>query len=348
MIGFMTPLILLLAGAVYAQDTGARMDDVLSSAASQKRFMGTALVARGGKIILEKGYGMADIELEVPNTPDRKFRLGSITKQFTAAAIMQLQERGKLSVSDLACKFIDDCPEAWKAVTIHHLLSHTSGIPSYTSMPEFPKPQFMRLPLKPLEILMLTRNKPLDFQPGEGYLYDNTGYLFLGCIIEKVTGGSYAKYLQTHIFEPLGMKNSGYDDTRAILKGRAKGYSIGPQGLRNADYLDMSLPHAAGALYSTVRDLYLWDRALYTEKVVSKKSYDSMTRVVRRDYGYGLGLAPAFNRKQVAHGGGIHGFSSWIGRFPDDDAVVIVLSNFDGGNPAALAKQLGGILGEGK
>jgi D-alanyl-D-alanine carboxypeptidase len=341
-------VVLLSAGAVHAQDAGVKMDEVLSAAASKQQFMGTALVAKGGKIILEKGYGMADIELDIPNTPDKKFRLGSITKQFTATAIMQLQEQGKLSVSDFACKYLDDCPEAWNAVTIHHLLSHTSGIPSYTASLEFSKPQFMRVPLKPLEIVMLSRNKPLDFQPGEGYLYDNTGYLLLGYIIEKVTAGTYASYLQKHIFEPLGMKDSGYDDTRAILKGRAKGYSRGPQGFRNADYLDMSLPHAAGSLYSTVRDLYLWDRALYTEKILSKQSYEAMTKVVRRDYGYGLALAPAFDRRQVAHGGGINGFSSWIGRFPGDDAVVIVLSNFEGANASALAKQLGGILFEGK
>ena len=336
------------AAAIHGQEAGLKMDEALTAAARQQRFMGTALIAKGGKIILEKGYGMADIELEVRNTPDKKFRLGSITKQFTATAIMQLQEQGKLNVSDLACKYVDDCPEAWKAVTIHHLLSHTSGIPSYTKMPEFTKPQFMRVPLKPLEIVMLSRNKVLDFQPGEGYLYDNTGYLLLGYIIEKVTAGTYASYLQTHIFEPLGMKDSGYDDTRAILKGRAKGYGRGPEGFRNADYIDMSLPHAAGSLYSTVRDLYLWDRALYTEKILTKQSYAAMTTVVRLDYGYGLALAPAFERRQVAHGGGINGFVSWIGRFPDDDAVVIVLSNFDGANLGGLTKQLGAILFERK
>ena len=349
MIGLMTRIhsiiaLVLLTFTAHAQDVESKLDQVLAAAASQQRFMGTALVAKGGKIILEKGYGMADIELDVPNTPDKKFRLGSITKQFTATAIMQLQEQEKLSVADAACKYLDDCPEAWKAVTIHHLMSHTSGIPSYTSMPEFPKPQFMRVPLKPLEIVMLSRNKPMDFMPGEGWLYDNTGYLLLGYIIERVTGGTYASYLQKQIFEPLGMKDSGYDDTRTVLKNRAKGYSRGPQGFRNADYLDMSLPHAAGSLYSTVRDLYIWDRALYTEKVLPRKSYETMTTTVRHDYGYGLALAPAFERRHVAHGGGINGFSTWIGRFPDDDAVIIVLSNLEGPSAGAMAKQLGAIL----
>ena len=189
--------VLIVNNVILAQDTGAKLDAVLTEAAGQLKFTGTALVAKGGKIFLEKGYGMAEVELDVPNTPAMKFRLGSITKQFTAAAIMQLQEQGKLSVSDLACKYIEDCPEAWKTVTIHHLLTHTSGIPSYTGMPEFPKPQMMRMPLKPLEILMLTSKKNLDFKPGEGYLYDNSGYIFLGCIIEKVAGVSYAEYLKS-------------------------------------------------------------------------------------------------------------------------------------------------------
>jgi CubicO group peptidase (beta-lactamase class C family) len=335
---------IVLCASLQAQDLAAKMDAALTEAANQKRFMGTALVAKGGKILLEKGYGMADLELEVANKPEMKFRLGSITKQFTAAAIMQLQEQGKLSVSGLACQYVDDCPEAWKAVTIHHLLSHTSGIPSYTSMPGFIKPQSIRIPMKPLEIVMLSRNKPMDFQPGEGWLYDNSGYLFLGYIIEKITGGTYASYMEKNIFGRLGMQDSGYDVTSKVMKNRAKGYGRGPEGFRNSDYIDMTLPHAAGSLYSTVHDLYLWDRALYTEKVVSKKSYEAMTTVVRRNYGYGLQLGTFENHKQVAHGGGIPGFGTWIGRFPDDDAVVIVLSNMEGPAAATMSKQLAGLL----
>jgi D-alanyl-D-alanine carboxypeptidase len=318
-------LISVVAGA--AEDLRTKMDAYLEAYSKVKGFMGTALVAQGGKVILDKGYGFANVELNVPNTPSNKFRLGSITKQFTAAAIMQLQEQGKLSVSDPACKYIDNCPDTWKPVTIQHLLTHTSGIPSYTSMPTFPTPKFMRIPMTPLEVLMLTRDRPLEFQPGEKWVYDNSGYIFLGCIIEKVSGQKYADYLKEHIFDPLDMKDSGYDDTRAILTGRAAGYDRGPKVYRNADYLDMSLPYAAGSLYSTVDDLYRWDRALYTEKVVSKKSYQAMITPVKNNYGYGLMVAPVAGRKHVGHGGGINGFSTCIDRFPDDDAVVIVLSN---------------------
>lgn len=327
-----------------AQDVAAKMNEFLEAHAKVRGFMGTVLVAKGGKTILEKGYGFANVELKVPNTPANKFRLGSITKQFTAVAIMQLEERGKLNTTDLACKYLDPCPEAWKAVTIHHLLTHTSGIPSYTNTPLFATPKFMRMPLSPLDVVMLTKEKPLEFQPGEGWAYDNTGYVLLGYIIEKASGRNYADYLKEHVFTPLDMNDSGYDDTRAVLPGRAAGYDRNANGYRNADYLDMSLPHAAGSLYSTVGDLYRWDRALYTEKVVNKKMYAQMTTPVKHDYGYGLMLQPIAKHKQVGHGGGINGFSTCMNRFPEDDAVVIVLSNVVSANACGVGAGLAAMM----
>jgi CubicO group peptidase (beta-lactamase class C family) len=189
----------------------------------------------------------------VPNTAAHKFRLGSIKKQFTAAAVMQLQEQGKLSVTNPACKFVDGCPEAWKPVIVHHLLTHTSGIPSYTNMPGFREPKMRRVPLSPLEIALLSKDMALQFPPGEKMVYNNTGYVLLGHVIEKASGEKYAAYLKKHIFNPLDMNDTGYDETRTILPSRAAGYSRGPDGLLNADFLDMSLPHAAGSLYSTLR-----------------------------------------------------------------------------------------------
>jgi D-alanyl-D-alanine carboxypeptidase len=167
-------------------------------------------------------------------------------------------------------------PQSWKAITIHQLLSHTSGIPSYTDGPEFAQPKMMRILLKPVENLMLTKDKPLEFQPGEKWKYDNSGYIFLGVIIEKVSGDKYADYLKKHIFGVLDMQDSGYDDSSVILKNRAQGYRSVTDGFRNADYLDMSLPYAAGSLYSTVHDLYRWDRALYTDKVLKQASREKM------------------------------------------------------------------------
>lgn len=339
----LTIIAALILGPVTAQTPTPQIDQAIAEQVKAKGFSGSVLVARGGKVILEKGYGMANVELGVPNTPDTIFRLGSITKQFTATAILQLEEQGKLSVNDAACKYIADCPAAWKPITIHQLLSHTSGIASYTNDSKFMEPRVMRVPLTPLEILMLSKDKPLDFQPGEGFKYDNSGYIFLGIIIEKVSGEKYADYLRKHIFDPLDMHESGYDDTRSILKNRAAGYSNRNGQLRNADYIDMTLPYAAGSLYSNVRDLYRWDRALYTDKVLSKASRDKMWTPVKNNYAYGWFINTR-GRKQVSHGGGINGFSTAILRYPDDDAVVIVLSNTDSANPSAIAIQLAGLL----
>jgi D-alanyl-D-alanine carboxypeptidase len=332
------------ATLAHAQNLASKLDTFLSGYQKNRAFIGSALIAKGGKVIFEKGYGLANVELDVPNGPDTKFRLGSITKQFTATAILQLEEQGKLSVTDTACKYLPECPESWKAITIHQLLSHTSGIPSYTEGPEFAKPKMMRIPLKPVEILMLSKDKPLEFQPGEKWKYDNSGYIFLGVIIEKVSGETYAEYLKKHIFRALDMQDSGYDDSSIILKNRAQGYRSVTDGFRNAEYLDMSLPYAAGSLYSTVNDLYRWDRALYTDKVLKQSSREKMWTPVKNEYGYGWSIGKAHQHKQIAHGGGINGFSTFIARYPDDDAVVIVLSNNERANTGAIAGGLSGIL----
>jgi D-alanyl-D-alanine carboxypeptidase len=336
------------AALAQVQDLGSQLDKVLAGFQKNRAFTGSALVAKGGKVILEKGYGMANIELDVPNSPDTKFRLGSITKQFTATSILQLEEQHKLAVTDAACKYVPECPDSWKAITIHQLLSHTSGIPSYTDTPDFVKPKMMRVPLSPVEILMLSKDKPLDFPPGEKFHYDNSGYIFLGAIIEKVSGEKYADYLKKHIFGPLDMQDSGYDESTAILKNRAAGYRPTASGeLRNAEYLDMSLPYAAGSLYSTVRDLYRWDRALYSDKVLTKASREKMWTPVKNNYAYGWAINTR-GHKQIAHGGGINGFATFIARYPDDDTVVIVLSNNERANPAAIAMALAGVaFGEG-
>jgi CubicO group peptidase (beta-lactamase class C family) len=321
-----------------------RLNRVAAAFEKNRHFMGSVLVAKGGKILLEKGYGMADLEWNVPNAPDAKFRLGSITKQFTSTAIMQLVEQHKLSLQDPACKYFDGCPDSWKKITIHELLSHTSGIPSYTDDKEFTKPQFIRVPKTPAEIVLLSKDKPLEFDPGTKWKYDNTGYIFLGAILEKVSGEKYAAYLKNHIFDPLGMSDSGYDETAEVLLHRASGYQPCGKSLCNAQYIDMSLPYAAGSLYSTVQDLYKWDRALYADKILSKSSRDRMFTPVKQDYGYGWMLNRMANHKQIGHGGGIPGFTSFIARFPDDDAAVIVLSNNIAGNAQAVAAALAGTL----
>src|SRR5688572_17307322 len=213
---FLLVLALFCLPAV-AQDYAARADAFVNAFVEQKKFMGAVLVAQDGKPVLRKGYGFANVEWEIPNTPDTKFRLGSITKQFTALAILQLAEAGKLSLDDPAKKYYSDAPPAWDKVTVHHLLNHTSGIPSYTSIPNFFRDK-ARDPLKPAEIVKLTQDKPLEFEPGEKMIYSNSGYVLLGHIIEKASGEEYADYMRKHIFEPLGMKNTGYDMQKTIIK----------------------------------------------------------------------------------------------------------------------------------
>lgn len=325
-------------------DLPAQLDRVASGYAQHRHFMGTVLVAKDGKVLLEKAYGKANVEWDLPNAVDGRFRLGSITKQFTATAILQLVAQGKLDLQDGVCKFLDPCPDAWKDINIHHLLNHTSGIPSYTGLPEFRLPRLRRLPLTPVEIAMLSRDKPLEFKPGEKMQYNNTGYVLLGHIIEKASGQKYDEYLKQHIFDPLDMKATGYDDTARIIEKRVSGYNRGPNGFRNAEFLDMSLPHAAGSLYSTVGDLYKWDRALYSDRILSPEMKTKMFTPGLNNYAYGWGVNKSKDRLAIGHGGGIFGFSTHILRFPEQDAVVIVLSNVENVSASQITNALTSTL----
>ncbi len=325
----------------------ARLDNVVEAFQKYRHFMGTVMVVKDDQILLKKAYGMANLEWQVPNTSHGKFRLGSITKQFTATAILQLAEQHKLSVDDTACSYFDRCPKAWKKITIRQLLSHTSGIPSYTEEERFTQPIGIRIPEEPAEILLRTKNKPLDFKPGTQWHYDNSGYIFLGIIIEKVSGEKYADYIKKYIFEPLGMSDSGYEPTATILDYRVSGYHRCGHVFCNANYMDMSIPFAAGALYSTVEDMYKWDRALYTDKILSNALRRQMFMVVMNNYGYGWDLSPMVHHQQIGHGGNIFGFSAYIARFPKEKVLVIVLSNVEETDSKAIAASLAGtIFGE--
>jgi CubicO group peptidase (beta-lactamase class C family) len=300
-------------------------------AAVREGFSGSILLARGGQPLISNGYGMANLELDVPNTPQTEFRLGSLTKSFTAVAVMILQERGKLKVSDSISKHLPDCPAAWQPITIRHLLSHTSGIPDYTELPDYEPTK--ALPASPHSLLERIRNKPLDFAPGERFKYSNSGYALLGLIIERASGQPYANFLQDNILKVLGMKHTGYDSHGRILKGRATGYTPKlPEGdtLLNASYVDMSVVYAAGALYSTTQDMFLWDQALQSQKLLSRKSLDEIFTPVKGDYAYGWRIMKQFGHPLICHFGRINGFASFLGRFPDDQVTVIVLSNNDG------------------
>jgi|GEM_PF-2862025 len=311
---------------VLEPDMLERVEVWLSRMAVDETFSGSILIAQDGEVLLNRGYGSADRELGISNTPQTRFRLGSVTKQFTAMAILILQSQGRLNVQDPICRYIEDCPAAWEDITIHHLLTHTSGI----------IPMVMNsgsLPITPAKLLALFKDAPLNFQPGEKFSYSNCGYWVLGYIIEQVSGQSYKDFIQQAIFEPLEMHDSGYDqDVPGLALGYKDQYSIATASLVS----DSSFPYSAGALYSTVEDLYRWDQALFTDQLIPLELLDQMFTphisqypdvVGSVAYGYGWMVLDDLGRRVVGHGGAIEGFRAWIIRYPNDHITIIGLSN---------------------
>ena len=261
--------------AANTKDFVREVDAYASTEAQQHLFRGTVLVARNGKVVFEKAYGIADEEWSAANTTTTKFRIASLTKQFTAACILLLQERGLLRVEDPISRYLSGLPVAWQSITVHQLLTHTSGIHNYTDSPQIKK--LDRTGATPRELVALVEDRPLDFKAGTQWSYSNTGYILLGMIIEKLSGQSYAEFLKANVFDRLGMTNSGYDRATDVLKERAYGYDVKNGRIANADFIDMSGPSAAGGLYSTVEDLFLWNEALAEDgKLLSAGSLKQM------------------------------------------------------------------------
>jgi CubicO group peptidase (beta-lactamase class C family) len=305
-----------------------RMEQIIDSYVP-KQFMGTVLVAEDGKILLDKGYGFANLEWQVPNTPTTKFRLASITKQFTAASILLLEESGKLKVEDPVKKYMPDAPAAWDKITIFNLLTHTSGIPNFTDFPDYRNTEAAAT--TPEKLVARFRDKPLDFEPGTKWNYSNSGYVLLGYLIEKISGQTYSDLVQHNIFTPLGMKDSGYDSNSAVIGHRAAGYSPGKDGPINAGFINMTIPFSAGALYSTTEDLRRWEQGLFGGKLLKPESLAKMTTPFKDDYAFGLGVITSKDgHKRIAHGGGIEGFNTSMSYFPDNKLVVVVLANVNG------------------
>jgi len=317
------------------------MEEVIQSYVSGKQFMGSVLVARGETVVLDKGYGFANLEWDIPNSPTTKFRLGSITKQFTAACILLLEERGKLKVDDPVKKYMPDAPAAWDKVTILNVLTHTSGIPSFTDFPDYESTE--AIPTTPEKLVARFRDKPLEFQPGEKWKYSNSGYVLLGYLIEKISGESYEKFVQENIFTPLGMKDSGYDSNSAIIRHRAAGYSPGPNGPQNTGFIHMSIPFSAGALYSTTEDLLRWEQGLFGGKVLSPAPLQKMTTPFQHDYACGLGVRMVNGHKLIEHGGGIEGFNTQLSYYTEDKLTVVVLGNLNGSAPNDIATKLAAL-----
>lgn len=338
--------------AVAPDDVAKKADAYMNLWASPGRFSGSVLLARNGHVLFRKAYGMANYELDVPNKPETIFRVGSITKTFTALCILQLEEKGLLSVDDPAAKYVSEIPRGWSAITIHQLLTHTSGIPDFTADPaydDFDDPQRIE------KALSNAADKPLLNPPGAAFRYSNAGYILLGRVIEKVAGKSYDDYVEENILRPAGMANTAYDYNTPLKKGRASGYAFDGETIVNTKQEDVRWNHSAGALSSTVDDMLRFDGMLASGRLVS---YNSLNRAMtgytdfvapapffyQAKYGYGMILRDQEGHLQAGHGGWINGFVSQVSHYPNDGAVVIVLSNFTTANVDVIARDLGAIL----
>jgi D-alanyl-D-alanine carboxypeptidase len=311
------------------------VDSLVTAALAEGPIAGMSVaVVRGRDTVVMKGYGFADVENDVPATARTVYRIGSITKQFTAADVLKLMEQGPLSLDDSIGRHLPNLPIAWRGVKIRYLLNHTSGIPSYTSAgPRWATK--MRLDIPHDSLLGIIANDPMDFPVGSQWRYNNTGYYLLGMLIERITGKPYGEALRDRQFVPLGMSSTVYCDTRPIIKHRAQGYVVGPnRSLMNAPPLSMGHPFSAGALCSTVGDLVTWQRALANGRVVSPASYIAMITpegsAIASRYGYGIGRDTIAGHLRVHHNGGINGFNSMMQYFPDDSLSVVVLGNTNG------------------
>lgn len=319
---------------IVAQDYATQIEETLARMHQIGQFNGSVLVARGGEVIYEGGFGYAIMEWEVPAGVDTKHRIGSVTKQFTAVLVMQLVEDGLLSLDGTIVDYLPDYPRPQgERVTIHHLLNHTSGIPSYTALPGFMEDN-VREPFAPDELVDVFDEMDLEFEPGSQFRYNNSGYFLLGAIIEEVTGKSYDRVLRERILDPLRLSDTGYDHEEEVRSQGAAGYVRTLGGYRNARYLDTSIPYAAGMMYSTVRDLHAWNQALYTDVLFDDPaSMEKLLTPGLSDYAYGLVVrdvqigddGPTVH--VVEHGGGIFGFSTAFRRFPNERNTVVVIDN---------------------
>ncbi len=328
-------LLCLIPSAAVGQKRSveAEVDRYLAPYIQMKDFSGAALIAQNGKILVRKGYGPANLEYGIPNGPQTRFHIASMSKTFTAAAIVMLEKQGRLKFDDPLSKFLPDFPSGDK-IKVSNLLTHTSGVPDFYALPEYDD-----LKTKPLTLndwIALVKSKPLDFEPGKQSNYSNTGYALLSIIIEKASGKSYEDFLRERIFVPLKMENTGtWDDTRIIVN-RSSGYEpwTGAQGLVNPPYYEKSVLIGSGSLYSTVDDLYLWYKAIHSGNLFPM----DMTRP------YGWGIRKRFNRDLIEQGGNDPGFVSSISAYLKDDLCVIVLGNVRTGAIVKIKDDLGAIV----
>lgn len=329
--------------AVTSSEFEERVDAYVLPFVKAAGYSGTILIAKRGEILVSKGYGMADYEWDIPNNPGTIFQIASVSKSFTAAATMILEEQGLLSVADPLSKYIPDYLDGEK-ITVHHLLTHTSGIPNVNDFPDYS--QKSRFPMTLEQIIDMFKGLPLEQEPGTGYRYSNSNYNLLAYIIEEISGESYSDFLRDNIFEPLGMDNTGHPSkAETLLPHRAAGYApTGLIGLEKAPYLDWTIKTGNGSLYSTSEDLYKWDRALYSEKILKKETLDLIFTPHVDSVGYGWFVRKRSGRRVTAINGRSPGFASYFERYPDEDACIIILSNVYTAAPFTMIEGLSAIL----
>ena len=309
----------------------AKIDAVMSAVYKPDQPGAAVIVRRNGQTLFRKGYGLANLALGVPVAPDMGFRLGSITKQFTSVAVLLLAQEGKIGLQDEITKFLPDYPTQGRKITIEHLLTHTSGIRSYTDMAEWLP--LWRKDFTVKELIDLFKDQPMSFEPGRSWSYNNSAYVLLGAVIEKASGLTYERFVEERLFKPLGMTSSCYDSPDRIIPRRVAGYQAGAQGFVNAPYLSMTQPYAAGSLASTVDDLAAWNDAVFGGKVVGKDWLDKawtpyqLANGESSGYGYGWFIADFAGHRSIEHGGGINGFTTYEMTFPEDGLFIAILTN---------------------
>ncbi|MBX3253061.1 MAG: serine hydrolase [Chitinophagaceae bacterium] len=323
---FITAVLVFFALVSFCQPEKAQLDSLVSRYADMNRFNGVVLVAKGGTILLNKGYGYRNVAGKIANDENSIFQLGSITKQFTTAVILKLQQEKKLSLNDKLSKYFPRFPKA-DSITIEQLMLHTSGIYSYTNDPKFMETEVSK-PANREKMMALFKDRPLDFSPGKGWNYSNSGYSMLGYIIEKVAKMPYEQAVRKYIFTPLQMTHSGFDFTHLQSPEKTTGYfKIDKTGADTAPIVDSSVSFSAGAIYSTVGDIYKWHQALENYTILSRADQEKAYTPVRNNYGYGWVIGSVEGKKKVGHGGGIHGYITNFTRVPEDDICIVLLSN---------------------
>jgi len=339
-------LLLFFSITCFAQDgVATRVDDYIRAEMRAQQIPGVSLaVIRNGEIVLAKGYGLANLEHQVPVKPETIFQSGSMGKQFTATAVMMLVEEGKLSLDDKLIKFFPDGPQAWRNITVRHLLTHTSG------MGDYPDDFDLRRDYTEDEMVQRIKAIPLTFQPGEKWSYSNLAYVTLGVLIHKVSGKFYGDFLQERVFKPLGMSTARVISEADIVPNRAAGYRLVNGELKNQNWVSPTLNTTAdGALYLTVYDMAKWDAALYTDKLLKRSSLEQMWTPVKLNdgktfpYGFGWALGNVHGHRLIEHGGSWQGFKSQISRYVDDKLTVVVFANQARANPAKLAHGVAAI-----